>query len=199
MIAILTGDIINSQKSEVTDWLDRLKNVLNHYGKAPEQWEIFRGDSFQLMTPPSFALIAAIHIKSAIKQTKFQDVRIAIGIGEETYNANSISESNGDAYFKSGETFENLKKQTLAIKTESSPVDETINLMLSLALLTANNWSNTVAKVISTVLENPNRNQKEIAQILHKSQSSVSEALKRGGYEEITNLNNYYLDKIKTL
>jgi hypothetical protein len=199
MIAILTGDIINSQKSDVTDWLDALKGVLNQYGKAPQEWEIFRGDSFQLLTTPNLALIAALHIKSVIRQTKFQDVRVAIGIGTETYNANNISESNGDAHIRSGEMFENLKKQNLAIKTGSFHIDQTINLMLNLALLTANNWSNTVAKVISTVIENPNKQQKEIAQILHKSQSSISEALKRGGYEEIANLNSYYLEILKTL
>ena len=199
MVAILTGDIINSRKSKVIDWIDRLKNVLNQYGNNPQKWEIFRGDSFQLMTEPDEALIAAIHIKSVIKQTKFQDVRIAIGIGIETYNANRISESNGDAYFKSGELFESLKKQTLALKTESSKLDETINLMLGLALLTANNWSSTVAEIIATYLENPNSRQKDIAQILNKSQSTISEALKRGGYEEMINLNNYYKDKIKSL
>ncbi len=199
MVAILTGDIINSRKSEVIDWIDRLKNVLNQYGNTPQKWEIFRGDSFQLMTEPDEALIAAIHIKAVIKQTKFQDARIAIGIGNQTHNANRISESNGDAYIKSGEMFESLKKQTLAIKTESSIFDETINLMLGLALLTANNWSSTVAEIISTYLENPNKHQKDIAQILNKSQSSISEALKRGGYEEIINLNNYFKDKVKSL
>ncbi|MDH5597876.1 MAG: SatD family protein [Cyclobacteriaceae bacterium] len=199
MVAILTGDIINSRKGEVIDWIDRLKNVLNHYGSTPQKWEIFRGDSFQLMTEPNEALLAAIHIKAVIKQTKFQDVRIAIGIGKETYTANRISESNGDAYMKSGEMFERLKKQTLAIKTESPILDEPINLMLSLALLTANNWSSTVAEIIRTYLENPNNHQKDIAQILNKSQSSISEALKRGGYEEIINLNNYYKDQIKSL
>ena len=198
-VAILTGDIINSQKSEVNDWIDRLKNVLNQYGSSPRKWEIFRGDSFQLMTTPGKALLAAIHIKSVIKQTKFQDVRIAIGIGDETYKANSISESNGDAYIKSGEMFDSLKKQTLAIKTDSTVIDETINLMLRLALLTANNWSSIVAEIICTVIENPERHQKEVAQILQKSQSSVSEALKRGGYEEIKSLNNYYTDQIAHL
>lgn len=199
MVAILTGDIINSRKGEVIDWMDKLKNVLTHYGQTPQKWEIYRGDSFQLSVPPNKALIAAFHIKSVIKQTKNQDVRIAIGIGEETYDATTITESNGDAYIKSGQKFEELKKQTLAIKTEYHHLDETINLMLSLALLTANSWSNTVAKIITTVLENPNKHQKDIALILQKSQSSISEGLKRGGYEEIIKLNNYYRDQLKAL
>ncbi len=192
MIAVLTGDIINSRKSEVGDWLTKLKEVLSYYGQTSQNWEIFRGDSFQLSVSPNKALVAAIHIKSVLKQTKHQDVRIAIGIGTETYTAQKISESNGDAYIRSGEMFESLKKQTLGIKSKDAQWDETLNLMLSLALLTANNWSNTVAEIIATVIENSGKNQKDIAQILRKSQSGISEALKRGGFEEIMNLNNYY-------
>ena len=71
--------------------------------------------------------------------------------------------------------------------------------MLSLSLLTANNWSSTVAKVIKTSLENPEKNQKKIAQLLLKSQSGVSEALKRGGFEEIMLMNNFYKLQISKL
>lgn len=192
MVAVLTGDIINSREGQVLNWLRRLKEVLNIYGQSPQKWEIFRGDSFQLLTEPKIALTAAIHIKAVIKQTKSQDVRIAIGLGKETHSAQKITESNGSAYIRSGESFESLKKQTLAIKSNNSEKDQQLNLMLSIALLTANNWSSTVAEVIKTAIENPNKNQKEIALMLKKTQSGVSEALKRGGYEEITNLNNYY-------
>ena len=49
------------------------------------------------------------------------------------------------------------------------------------------------------MLENPNKHQKDIALILKKSQSSISEALKRGGYEEIIKLDNYYREQLKAL
>ena len=71
--------------------------------------------------------------------------------------------------------------------------------MLRIILLTANNWSQLVAKVISFVIENPNKQQKEIAQLLNKSQSSISEALKRGGFEEMKNLNEFYKTQIEKL
>jgi hypothetical protein len=192
MVAVLTGDIINSREGRVTDWLPKLKAVLNRYGHSPQEWEIFRGDSFQLLTPPREALSAAIQIKAAIKQTPTHDVRIAIGLGEETHKAQKITESNGPAYVRSGDRYDSMKKQTLAIKSNQSQWDQSLNLMLSLALLTANNWSPTVAEVITTAIENPDKTQKELARLLSKSQSSVSEALKRGGYEEIMNLNRYY-------
>jgi hypothetical protein len=194
MTAVLTGDIINSREDQ--GWLKKLKSVLNHYGQSPQKWEIYRGDSFQLSVTPEQALIAAFHIKAAIKQTKEQDVRIAIGLGQETHNAEKITESNGSAYVRSGECFESMKKQTIALKSNDQELNLVINLMLSLALLTAKNWSSTVAKAITTVIVHPGKNQKEMAKLLGKSQSSVSETLKRGGFEEIMNLNNYYQSQI---
>lgn len=196
MIAVITGDIINSREINVENWLVPLKKTLNYYGKEPKSWEIYRGDSFQLSIAPQNALLAAIHIKATIKQLKSQDARMAIGIGDETYASSKITESNGSAYMMSGDCFEALKKQTLAIRTTDQNFSESINIMLSLALLTANNWSSTVAKVITTTLEHSDKKQEEIAQLLNKSQSSISEALKRGGFEEIMTMNNFYKAQI---
>ncbi|WP_336129100.1 SatD family protein [Mesoflavibacter sp. CH_XMU1422-2] len=199
MIAVLTGDIINSRQGQTSLWLNQLKSTLNLYGQTPKDWEIFRGDSFQLKTNPENALYIALHIKAVIKQVKPYDVRIAIGLGEQSYNSKTISESNGTAFVNSGEGFESLKKQTLTVVSENKKWDNTINIMINLALLTANSWSNTVAKVISTVIENPEKNQNEIALLLGKSQSTISEALKRGGYEEIMQLNAFYKEQILNL
>ncbi len=71
--------------------------------------------------------------------------------------------------------------------------------MLSLSLLTTNNWSSTVSEVIKTAIEHPDKSQKEIAKLLKKSQSSISEALKRGGFEEIMKMNEYYQNNILQL
>ncbi len=199
MVAVITGDIINSRKEEVKNWLGTLKGILNYYGEEPKDWEIFRGDSFQLLIAPEKAMLCAIHIKSTIKQIKSLDVRMAIGIGNEKYKSSKITESNGSAYIRSGDCFEALKKQTLAIKSNNENFDETINVMLSLSLLIANNWSSTVAEVIKTTIENSNKNQNYLAQLLNKSQSSISEALKRGGFEEIMNMNNFYVKQISKL
>jgi hypothetical protein len=192
MIAVITGDIINSRKGKIESWINTLKATLNQYGSEPKNWEIYRGDSFQLSLSPEKALLAALHIKSTIKQTKTHDVRMAIGTGEEKYNSSKITESNGSAYINSGECFEELKKQTLAIKSNNEKLDESLNTMFNLSLLTTNNWSVTVSGVIKTAIENPKKNQKDLAKLLNKSQSSISEALKRGGFEEIMSMNEFY-------
>lgn len=200
MEAIITGDLINSRKVEPSEWMPALKKVLKKYGKEPKNWEIFRGDSFQLNTKPEDALMAAILIKAQIKQWKNLDVRIGIGIGEITYQAAKITESNGTAFLNSGECFEELKKQTLAIKTPNKDLNETLNLMIELASLTIDRWTETAAKLIKLKIENQNLNQKDLANLLNKTaQGTISEGLKRAGYDEIQRLLNYYKLKISEL
>jgi len=199
MIGIITGDIINSKTSDPKIWLDALKSILNSYGNEPEQWEIFRGDSFQLETNPENALKATFLIKATIKQFKKIDVRLAIGIGDKTYHSEKITESNGSAFVNSGECFENLKKTTLAIKSPVKTFNTTMNLMFDLALLTVDSWTATSAKLIKTALENPDFNQEQLAKLYGSTQSNISKGLKRGGIDEIQKLLQYYKTQIPTI
>lgn len=199
MIAVITGDIVHSQKGDIKAWINPLKNTLNHYGKEPKTWELYRGDSFQLSLDIDQALLAAFHIKAAIKQTKTYDVRMAIGLGEVKYTSPQITESNGTAYVNSGQCFDALKKETLAIQSPRPELDEVLNIMIRLALLTMDNWSPVVSTVIKTAIEHPKKNQKDLAQLLNKSQSNISEALRRGGYDEVMNMNEFYDKSISQL
>lgn len=199
MIGVITGDIINSRREAAEDWLPLLKGILERYGKTPGEWEIYRGDSFQLAVAPNNALFAALHIKAQIKQLRNLDVRMSIGIGEQDHKAKKISESNGTAFVRSGEGYEALKKQNLGIFTGRPELDEPLNLMLSLALLTIDHWSPTVATIIEASLAQAEKNQTELAAVLGRSQSSISEGLKRGGYDEVLRLEAYYRQKIESL
>lgn len=199
MTSIITGDIINSKKSSPKLWLETLKTILNSYGNSPLSWEIYRGDSFQLEINPKQALKACVLIKATIKQFENIDVRLAIGIGEKTYQSNKITESNGSAFVNSGECFEALKKTTLAVKSPFNEFDNSINIMLELAQLILNNWTSTSAILIKTALENPDLNQSQLAKILKKTQGNISQGLKRAGYDEISKLLYYYETQIQTL
>lgn len=198
--SIITGDIINSRKTSLTsEWMQALKETLNTFGNEPKHWEIYRGDSFQVEIPkPEESLNAALFIKASIKEIKNLDVRIAIGIGEKTYSADRITESNGTAFINSGTCYENLKLKTLALISPWEDINKQANLLIDLAALTMNNWPVITAKNIKVAMLNPTSNQKELAGILKKSQSNISESLSRGGYEEILRMESYYHNLIKS-
>lgn len=198
MKAVITGDVINSRKVASGLWLDDLKQILNAYGSEPKDWEIYRGDSFQLVVAADDALEVAFTLKATIKQHKALDVRMAIGVGSVDYSADKITESNGVAFINSGECFERLKKQTLGIQTPWVEFNSAFEVIMPLVLLVADNWTSTSAEIFKKALENPEINQNQLAKALNrKSQSSISSSLKRAGYEEIKNMLAFYKQEIK--
>lgn len=202
MICIITGDIINSKNHEPTEWMKPLKNELNKQGKSPMSWEIYRGDSFQLLVKnPEDALLCAISIKSAIKTIKKLDVRMSMGIGEIAFNAEKITESNGSAFVHSGEKFELLKedKQNLAIKSDWPGFDLEINLYLKLILIAMDNWTVNAAKAMNIAINNKDKSQTDLGELLGINQSAVSSRLKRAYYEEVMQVNKMFQSKIKAL
>jgi len=199
MEAIITGDIINSDEYPASEWLDVLKNYFSKLGESPTDWEIYRGDEFQLRVPLKEALEVAIHIKALMKSIKGLDVRMGIGIGEVTFVGIGVSESNGPAYQLSGRTFEKLKenKINLTFSTGDKRYDRTLNLMVKLALDFIDDWSPVSAEIVAMALDNPKASQQEIAGQLNIQQSAVSQRQKRARLDLVQELLNYYSETIK--
>jgi hypothetical protein len=209
MIAIITGDIINSR--ELTDqnqWILPFKKLMNSWGKNPTIWEIFRGDSFQLeISDPKEALLAALQIKAlmkslpnpdAKKRSSAVDVRIAIGIGPKTYTADRVSESNGEAYILSGEKFEHLKIDmiTLAVNSPWEEWNKEMNLFLKLAAIQMDSWSISSGELMLEILTNPDQKQAQIGEILQINQNSVSKRYKSAHAQEILELDRMFRNKL---
>ncbi|MFD2541801.1 transcriptional regulator [Lacinutrix gracilariae] len=203
MTSIITGDIIKSRAQTNPEvWLSHLKNALSYLEKDNSLWEIYRGDSFQIeIKDATKSFEAAIYIKAAIKIIKGLDVRLAIGIGEKTYQGKDVTESNGEAFIYSGETFETLKKekQNLKIKTKSPILNKELNLYFKLALISMDHWTVNSAEIVKLTLENPKALQEDLAKKIGTNQNAISKRLKRANLDEILALNNMYIHKISSL
>lgn len=212
MIAVITGDIIESRKLVNHDkWLLPLKNLLSTWGDSPKDWKLDRGDYFQVeITNSEEVLKKALEIKALIKKVEplderkkisTIDVRLAIGIGEKTYSGETISESNGPAFHYSSDKFEALKKEnvTMSIKTPWQEFNDEMNLYLKLAGIFMDKWSVSSAELIQIVLNNPKITQEEIGQQLGIRQNSVSGRWNRANVNEILEVNKMFQKKIITL
>jgi hypothetical protein len=190
MTSILTGDIINSRKKEDNFWLKTLKETLSTFSTSPKYWQIYRGDSFQLeIENCEKAFYTALKIKATLKKIDNIDVRIGIGIGKKEFDADKITEANGEAFINSGFAFDTyLKKQSLAIKTPWPAIDEELNIAFDLALLTMDSWTINSAEVFKISLELEHSTQKEIATLLGITQGRVSERQTRAGFEQVMKL-----------
>ena len=201
MTSVITGDIIGSRQQKSKHWVEDLKKILSPFGEMPVQWEIYRGDEFQVeVKNPEEALLAAILIKAHLRALK-SDARMSIGFGDKTHNAEKISESNGTAFINSGELFETLKKQkvTLALKTGDIVFDEKMNLILRLALTFMDTWLAQPAQFVAVAIENPNLSQEELGQKLGINQAAVSRRQKRAQFDLVMNLDRYFRTQIKEL
>ena len=134
------------------------------------------------------------------KKSSSIDVRMSIGIGDKTYNGESISENNGPAYVFSSEKFDLLRKEnvTIGIKTCWNTFDEEINLYLKLAGKFMDKWTVSSAELVQIILNNPDITQEEIGKQLGIKQNSVSGRWNRANVNEVLALEKMYRKKIKT-
>ncbi|MFD2550642.1 transcriptional regulator [Bizionia sediminis] len=202
MIAVITGDIINSKSTQPSLWLPLLRQALLTLEPNQSLWELYRGDSFQIeITLPERSFISAIYLKACLKTLKNLDVRMAIGIGNKSYTGQTVSESNGEAFQFSGETLEGLKKNKISLKLKcpNNQVTTHFNLFFKFASLVMDNWTANSAEVVKIYLENPNAIQQELADMLHISQDAVSKRIKRAHLDELLELNTLFESEINQL
>ncbi|MFD2727318.1 SatD family protein [Hyunsoonleella rubra] len=202
MTSIITGDIIKSRHQKNPEvWMRALKSALSHLNPDKSQWEIFRGDSFQIeINDISESFISAVYIKACIKMLLL-DVRLAIGIGNTSYQAENISESNGEAYIYSGETLEALKKEkiNLRIKTSNDTLNEELNLYFKLALAIMDHWTTGSAEIVKLGIEHPDALQQELANMIGTKQDAISKRQKRAEMELILETDSMFRKKIMAL
>lgn len=201
MTSIITADVIDSRKAPNSSWIDPLKNLLSGFGNSPQTWEIYRGDELQLeITPPEEVFISALKIKAVMKISRM-DVRMSIGIGNKSYTASRLSESNGTAFMRSGESFELLRKQklTLILNTGNADIDNELNLMIQLALTFLDSWLPQSAEFFLTAIENPQLSQEELGNKLGITQAAVSRKKKRAQFDLLMDLDRHFRSRIKTL
>jgi exo-beta-1,3-glucanase (GH17 family) len=201
MIAVITGDIINSQQTETELWITQLKNLLEKWGSAPEIWEIYRGDEFQLKCRIDDVFWRFLAIKSLIKSNENLDVRMAIGIGDENFSSEKITESNGSAYVNSGRLLNDLKSDghTVSIKTSNSSVDRDLNILLKWSSKDFDSWTMATSEIIHEMIMNKDTTQEDLAKKFSISQSSISQRLKRANFDLIVETNEYFKKKISEL
>jgi hypothetical protein len=202
--AVITGDLVKSRKiidadiEKVINSLKKTFDEINHQLLGDKgSFEIFRGDSFQGLIPqPQLALLVAIIIRAHLRTYEpsfglrshlnsgkpilhaYSDARIAIGVGTIRYNANKITESQGDAFLKSGNSFDKLskEKERLAIVTPWENVNSELAVSCTLADALVSRWTASTAEAMYHYLLY-GINQKELATRLAITQPAVHKRL----------------------
>ena len=196
---IVTADVVNSRKYfDPAILLQTIKAVLN-VQVQDYNYDIYRGDEIQARVHSlelAFELIIAL--KASIRALdKRLNIRAAIGVGEESYRADTVSESSGPAYYRSGALLNELKKknQSIMISTEDNEIKAQINLIFKLLTRVIDQWTPSEAEAVSARLSYPDKTQTELGEMLGIKQNTMSNRMKRSQYELISEVSSY----IKTL
>lgn len=197
MVAIITGDIINSRQVDPNEWQPRLKSFLEDRIRDASKWEIYRGDSFQIEVEVEDALSVICLIKALIRQVDELNVRMSIGIGDKNYQGAKVTESYGQAFINSGEAFEQLKNRTLSLKTSNSEFDAYFNPILNLISFVTDQWKPKTAKAFFYALYDIDSRQQDIALKMNIDRTTINRALKRAAFEEINEIIQLYSKKVR--
>ena len=174
--AVITGDLVKSRRihegdidTVISSLKDTFNDINNHLLSNKGKFEIFRGDSFQALLPqPELALLASIIIRAKLRtfepsfrfagkrktekpiQYAYSDARISIGVGKVGNKSNSISESHGEAFEKSGHAFDKMEKENerLTIVTPWEMVNKELEVECSLADAIINRWTSSTAEAL---------------------------------------------------
>ncbi len=196
MIAIITGDIVKSRTGDPNVWLPELQTALSVY---TDKFDIFRGDSFQAEISVDKVLEATFYIKASLIAIQL-DARIGIGLGQKDNQAAHLKHTFGSALVYSGEAFDELKKETVFLRTANPDIDELCNTILPLITEISNRWTPNIAATVKSALVNEEINQVDLAKLLGKKyQSQVSTELQKAGFSKMQRALNYCTHKMLRL
>lgn len=205
--AAITGDLIDSRKLNpefknkiLTQIEDDLKKFESFFKTGKIYFDIFRGDSFQILikAPEKSLEIALLLIAIVRANSTLEDrlgVRIAIGIGESGYLDDNIGKSGGEAFLISGKLIDNLKKENniLKIETNSDKINSELNVEVTLLNPIIKRWSSDSAKVI--YYDFLDYKQNDIADKLDITQPTVHSHLSKSNIKEV----RVFCDRFKLL
>ena len=187
MKAVITADIVNSTKIEETSRYLLIEEVYKIIQEmqilSPIKCEMYRGDSFQVMVDDvKRCLEVAILIRLGLKRSNLLehgklDARMAIGVGDISYEHEQVILSDGEAFRLSGRTFDKLNKRRLLIATNINDMDEPLNVMLAFIDELLEGLSYTQSKYLYDSLLY-NMSQMELANVYNTSQPNIAKHLK---------------------
>ena len=187
MKAVITADIVNSTKIEEAHrylLVDELDNIIQDLKRLSSlRCEMYRGDSFQVLVDDvKYCLEIAVLIRLGLKKSNLLkngklDARMAIGIGDVSYEHEQVILSDGEAFRLSGRTFDKLNKRRLLVATNINDVDEPLNVMLAFIneFLEGLSYTQSIYLYDSLLY---NMSQMELANVYHTSQPNIAKHLK---------------------
>lgn len=188
MIAVLTGDIVNSTKMSNDVFAEVISTLKDLLKKAHQKYnatgEIYRGDEFQIQFPdPTNAIEFTLLIKLALHLSKFStkpiQCTLSLAYGCHDILDEKPNTSSGPVFIDSGRGLEKTQRGDISIsfaKTDKSNDKEMILLTQFLNHL-LNRLTKTQAELLNQYIESNYAEHKKIADMTGTSRQNISNRL----------------------
>ncbi|MGJ8546733.1 MAG: hypothetical protein ACSHWZ_14910 [Sulfitobacter sp.] len=184
-LAVLTGDIVKSGAlpagglERIFDALQKAADEMGRWQAEPPRLTRSRGDGWQVVTPPQFALRAALILRGAVRQTgKSHDTRLAIGFGAADLPSDDLAEASGAGFETSGRALEAMGRGARMV-AEGGP--KALQSALPLAAHISGGWTARQAEIAAVYLQQNDLSQEALAERFGVRQQSIQEQLDSSG------------------
>lgn len=194
MIAVLTGDLVNSTKMTDDIYSGVIKDLTNIlldcHTKYGATGDIYRGDEFQIQFPnPLFAIEATLLIKLSLQLSKLTDKPIQCTFSLAYGNYDTLDKkpntSSGPVFIESGRGLEKTPRGDISIHFVDTEVKTTANNELNLLTQFLNHLLNrltrTQASLLYQYIETQFAEHKKLADAIGTSRQNISNRLSNIG------------------
>ena len=203
MIAVLTGDLVNSTKMSDNTYKGVIKDLQRELEKANQEFgasgEIYRGDAFQVQYPePVYALSSTLLIKLALQFSPYsvQPVQctISLAYGQHTIYADKPNTSSGRVFVDSGRGLEKAQRGELSVSLPQHSRSPEILLLTHYLSHQLNHLTKSQAELLYQYIHSDFAEHKKIAKLTATTRQNISNRLSKIG----ANLVKDYIQLINT-
>ncbi|GLX77004.1 hypothetical protein tinsulaeT_03440 [Thalassotalea insulae] len=186
MIAVLTGDIVNSTKMSDKAYAEVIATLKHLLDQAHQKYqaigEIYRGDEFQIQFPrPAHALECSLLIKLALHlskaTTKPIQCTLSLAYGDHSILADKPNTSSGPVFIDSGRGLTKTQRGDISIKLASANDNEELKLLTDFLNHLLNRLTKSQAELLYQYIESHYAEHKKIAELIGTTRQNISNRL----------------------
>ncbi|RUO35419.1 hypothetical protein [Aliidiomarina sanyensis] len=196
--AVITGDLVRSGSLKGDDYqrvIETLGGALNDLSSGNAfHFSIFRGDSFQLVTPEIWrALHIATCVRLYLKSAEVpSDARQSIAIAAVMETSVDVSTATGEAYIRSGRNLDKLKKEHLVFDSINQTWNTNLGLLLKWLDIHLSSLTQTQAQVLLAYLQSPDLKHQQLADKIAKSRVNTTQILNAAKHKLVKETLDYF-------
>lgn len=194
MIAVLTGDLVNSTKMSNDTYKNVIKSLQNLIVDTNKQFkatgEIYRGDAFQIQYPtPIHALKSTLLIKLALHLSSFStkpiQCTLSLAYGHYEVYSDKPNTSSGPVFIQSGRELEKTQRGELSVNFEKD--ESEMKLLTQFLNHLLNRLTKTQAQLLYTYVENDFAEHRKLAELTGTTRQNISNRLGNIGASLVKN------------